>query len=289
MNGTIHTCVTLAKAARGCLRCGRTAESLGDGRAVASYAHAVVFCAAAEGDSQSRRVVAHDPVEWLRHLMATDARDAWVLHAPSGGPPMQDHIAAAFANGGGPWGVHVQRDGSAEVWIPHLRYAANEDPDRPSWWFRTVFPRRAARACRPWHVTVTRFPIAGSSATIPRADLGGLTSRVRTALVRNRDFATTWRLKPWDVQFDRAVAALDHEPVLRPDDGTVGPLGILDAAADRLLRACALAWCFGGMGTWNDVHVNDEASQQKQLNLAADLYAAVTDAVQQATWPAAAV
>jgi len=289
MNGSIHTCVMLAKAVRGFLRGGGDPDLLGAGAAVASYAHSVVFNDCEAIRTPSHELVADGPAAWLRHLQATGARDAWVVHASSGSLPVRAHVAAAFANGGGPWGVRVQGDGFADVWIPRLRYAETQDPGRPSWWLRTFLPARAARASRPWQVTVTRFPLDVSSATVPKADLDGCFSRLRSALLGNRDFADTWRLKPWGEQFARALAALDDEAVQRPDGVDVGPPGIFDAAADRLLRACALAWCFGGMGTWNDVHVNDEASQQKQLNLAADLYAAVTDAVQQATWPTAAV
>ncbi len=286
MTGAMLTCVALAKAARGCLRGRGSPESLGDGRVVAPFAHRVVFTEGEDGSAGSPRCVADDPESWLRLLMATGARDAWVVHEVAGDRAVPERVAAAFANAGGPWGVHVRRDDGADVWIPRMRYAAAEDPGRSSWWRRTFFPKSAARDSRPWQVTFTRFPLHGAAATmIPRADLPACSSRLRDALVQNREFARTWRLKPWASHFGKALGRLDGEPASRTDDSSVGPRGVIDDAAERLLEAAAMAWCFGGMGTWNDIHVDDRVGQEKQFSLATELYEAVVDAVQQASWP----
>ena len=286
MTGAMLTCVALAKAARGCLRGRGSPESLGDGRVVAPFAHRVVFTEGEDGSVGSPRCVADDPESWLRLLMATGARDAWVVHEVAGDRAVPERVAAAFANAGGPWGVHVRRDDGADVWIPRMRYAAAEDPGRSSWWRRTFFPTRSARDSRPWQVTFTRFPLP-AAAPIPHANIPGCSSRLRRSLMQNREFARMWRLKLWEAHFGMALAALDGEPASRTGAGPVGPNAIFDDAAERLLQAAAMAWCFGGMGTWNDIHLGDRVGQDTQFGLASDLYGAVVEAVQQATWPPA--
>jgi hypothetical protein len=286
MTGAMLTCVALAKAARGCIRGQGSPESLGDERMAAPFAHRVVFADIEDCNGGLSRLVADGPESWLRQVMATGARDAWVVHGKAADGVVPERVAAAFANAGGSWGVHVRRDDGADVWIPRMRYAAAEDPGRSSWWWRTFAPAAAARASRPWQVTFTRLPLHGAAATaIPRADLAGCTSRLRTALAGNHEFARTWRLKPWDTVFGKALAALDDDSSSRPKATAIGPVGILEDAAERLLNAAAMAWCFGGMGTWNDIHVDDPVSQETQFGLASELYGAVVEAVKQATWP----
>lgn len=284
MNGTISSCVQLAKAARGCLRRLGTVESLGDDQRIAPFAHAVWFEDGAAGDAAGRRRVADTSAEWLVMLGSSGATEAWVVHAAPETSAVAECVSAAFANGGGLWGVRVDGGDCNEIWIPQLLHVPDEDPVQPRWWWRIMGAGRAGRGRRPWRITFTRFPVEGPTQR-PQPDIGGCASRLRTAIMHNRDFALRWKLKPWVKHFTEALAALDGQPSTGPEVPDVGPPGIFDEDADRLLRSAARAWCFGGMGTWNDIWVEDDDSQELHMRIASELYDALITAYQEATWP----
>jgi hypothetical protein len=43
-------------------------------------------------------------------------------------------------------------------------------------------------------------------------------------------------------------------------------------------------WVFGGMGSWNDLNFDPESENDRYNMLTSELYSAMTDAIQKATW-----
>lgn len=89
MNGFVHTCVMIAKAARGFLCRDGDPDRLGAGADVAAYAHSVVFNECEPSRTPSHELAANNPAAWLRHLQATIAHDAWGVHVSSGSLPVR--------------------------------------------------------------------------------------------------------------------------------------------------------------------------------------------------------
>ena len=54
--------------------------------------------------------------------------------------------------------------------------------------------------------------------------------------------------------------------------------------AQRLFSASYNGWVFGGMGSWNDMYFEPKSENARYYSISSDLYSAINDAVQQATW-----
>lgn len=287
MTGTIFSAVMLARAVRGCLR-GTPADAIATDEVVAPYAHAV-RCVEVDGwQGGGRTVLAHDVGEWIGQVIAAGATDAWVRHERREQTVAPDRVMAAFANGAGLWSVVVSGPQGTDAWIVQARYAPEGDPDPRPWWQRWS-PFGPARVYRPWELFFVRIPVQPHGIAGPVPDLAACTERLRRALDDNRDFAGRWRLKPWATFFDAARATLDGAAPGRTDLPDLAHPDVYGAAANRLLLAAGMGWCFGGMGTWNDIVVADDAEQARQEALASELYAAVVSAIEQATWPTVSV
>lgn len=283
MNGNIMSAVMLARAVRGCLR-GMPADTIATDGIVAPYAHAIRFVEVDGARDAGRIVRAHDVQEWIRQVVAAGATDAWVRHEREESPIAPDRVLAAFANSGGLWRVVVSGPQDADAWIVQTRLDEAGDPDPRTWWQRWL-PGGPPRVHRPWEVRFVRVPIQSEALSAPVPDLARCTRRVRLALEENRDFATHWRMKPWARYFAAARAALDDDAAPGTDLPDFARPDVFGSTANRLLTAAAMSWCFGGMGTWNDIVMADDAEQDRQYALASELYDASVEAIEQATWP----
>lgn len=284
MNGSILSTVMLARAVRGSLR-GLPADAVATDAIVAPYAHAVRFVEAEDWRGSGRIVRAPDVGDWVRQMVAAGATDAWVRHGRAESPVAPDRVLAAFVNSGGLWSVVVSGPRGTDAWVVQARLDPAGDPDPRPWW-RRWSPFGPARAQRPWEVCFIRATVDPGAVAGPVPDLPGCTARLRRALEGNRDFATRWRLPWWAQYFETARAALDGDAPPSADTADVGRPDVFGTAANRLLAAAERSWCFGGMGTWNDIVVDDDDGQERQLALATELYEAIVDSIEQATWPA---
>jgi hypothetical protein len=284
MNGTIFSTVMLARAVRGCLR-KVPADTVATDVVVAPYAHAVRFVDVDAEQQMRRTVLAVDVAAWVAQVVAAGATDAWVRHGRADRPEAPDRVLAAFVNGGGLWSVVVSGPRGTDAWIVQSRFDPRADRDPRPWWGRW-WPFGPKRVERPWEVSFIRVPMAPHAVPGPAPDVGRCTARLGRALDDNRDFAVRWKLESWATFFAAARAALDGAPPSGADLPDFAAPDVFGAAANRLLVAAGMSWCFGGMGTWNDIIVSDDAEQERQFALATELYDAVVEAVEQATWPA---
>lgn len=283
MNGSIMSAVLLARAVRGCLR-GLPTDAIAGDAIVAPYAHSIRFVEVDDWRGPRPTVLAPDVTAWIGQVVAAGATDAWLRHGRDERAEIPGRVQAAFANGGGLWSVVVSGPRGAEGWIVQARFAPEGDPDPRTWWQRWS-PFGPARVHRPWELFFVRVPMDPQGIAGPVPDLTHCTRRLRLALEGNRDFATRWRLKPWAQYFDAALAALGGESAPDSDLPDFAIPDVFGASANRLLAAAARSWCFGGMGTWNDIIVDDDAEQERQEALASELYEALVEAIEQATWP----
>ena len=142
----------------------------------------------------------------------------------------------------------------------------------------TVFRRRIKRAFSWLHVNDEEF----EQVRMMLRSFDALIKRIEARQIRNPSPPGE---RP-NLHMALCVTPLDGDAPPAADTADVGHPDVFGTAANRLLAAAERSWCFGGMGTWNDIVVDDDAEQERQLALATELYEAIVDSIEQATWPA---
>lgn len=200
---------------------------------------------------------------WLKGLKESGVNRLWLVvfaKAPSAEPP---HEAVAFA-GGGQWAL--LSDGERPtLWVPSWTYANPHDRDN-----------------RVWNIRYSGHALDASAAP-HRPEVTAATEALRHQLVGAADFARANELAHWASWFDGALALMEAESpeiAYHPD---IAPRGAVSAEAYRLLAMAVQAWVFGGMGTWNDVWLEDEGAQARYAEVSSSLYRAILDACVAAT------
>ena len=204
------------------------------------------------------REVANRVTEWFEALRDRRIQRLW-LEIPDetqGRRWLADHLASAFA-GGGRWLLVATANTFAEAWRPV--WTVDRDTEDRGIWRVVYIGQRVAQ----------RFSV---SSTISDAE-----SILRTVLTAARGFAVS-NLPDFVEAFDHALASIDG---LEP-----GPSYYADMLpqsfplrAQSLIAACAHAWVFGGMGSWNDAGFADEALNREHSDLSRRLWQALTAAV----------
>ena len=169
---------------------------------------------------------------------------------------LADHLASAFA-GGGRWLLVATSHTSAEAWRPS--WSVDRDSNDRRIWRVIYVGQRIAQG----------FPVSSA--------IGETTATLREVLTAARAFAAP-NLPDFVEPFDHALAALDgREPGPSYYDDMLPPS--YPPSAQRVVAACAHAWVFGGMGSWNDAGFSEEALNDEHSDLSRRLWQAITSAV----------
>ena len=205
-----------------------------------------------------RRVIANAVADWFDGLRDREVGRLW-LEIPDesqGGRWLADHLASAFA-GGGRWFLLATSHTFAEVWRPRW----NVDRDAPNG--------------RIWQVAYEGERVTLAFPRAPTID--DAASTLRETLAAARDFAAQ-QLPDFVESFDHALGALDGREA--------GPSYYRDMLPDSypstsqsLVAACAHAWVFGGMGSWNDAGFTDDAVNRRHDELSRALWSHITTAL----------
>ena len=196
--------------------------------------------------------VATTTADWFQALESSGAkRISLVARADA------DRNLVGLANAGtGAMLVHLQ--GASDVWTGTWSVTSPRAPDDRIW--SVVYEgRRALRGARA-----------------PSVDVSAARERLRDVLTEAEFLAAGKRgLGGFASWFGDARRLLDdpdptppYHPDLLPDVGYT-------LAARQLLASAARAWVFGGMGSWNDVYLEDERSRTEYERVSGDLWHAV--------------
>ena len=195
--------------------------------------------------------------DWLSQQRQADVGRLWLVvrDQPTSPHPFDAHLAVAFANGG-EW-VIVATGPLDTVWTATWTVGDRDAPDR-----------------RIWDVQMNGQP---SDVRIePDApDLDAARAGLMTALHQARDFADLNHFDSWAAWFTKALVIADEsEPVIayNPD---LAPAGTLALRERQLLARAVQAWVFGGMGSWNDVWLDDQTQTRAMADITRQLYHAV--------------
>ena len=232
MIGGMYDACVIALHARRVLHEGASAETLLD---VLQFTERIDFV-----DGRGR-VLANDVPEWLarlKHHHVDDARAGYIS------PPKKDVPArklAGFVGGGMHWCVVTLSGGrQVESWFSRLELGDKDAAERRIW--RSHFVDEQG-------ITISSEPPQPLKPSL---------NALRNALTEIEAFARSNGALSWAEHFAKALAILD---------GSEAPLneGLKHSnpAAQRVLQAASAAWCFGGMMSWNDGVVGDEATYDR--------------------------
>jgi hypothetical protein len=112
----------------------------------------------------------------------------------------------------------------------------------------------------------------------PRSVVEASTELV-AALEAARSFALTNQLSGWAEWFAKAIVAAGAPDPEIPYNPDIAPGGWLALEQRQLLAAATQAWVFGGMGSWNDIWLEDESQAERMEQLTKQLYTAVMGAL----------
>jgi hypothetical protein len=259
--------------------------------------------------------IAASPEDWLAHIAAAGAQGLRIDY----GPDAEDRNRVWMMNGVVEAAEVLYPGDESEFWISYLGFpdaappvpaftpfprlalrSAFQSPSEIGAWLRDVIAwpsvyiqdsiRRAqafhtqrsfGRPAKTWKY-MHRLQVRRPTVAVAPPDLAALEADLRRALIDIRDFATRAQADFID-NFSGALDILEgRAPATHTDfapDGTVPPEAV------RLVSACAKAWVFGGMMSWNDgpYPPPDDPDEARTLadeynRVSAALYLAITRA-----------
>lgn len=268
MIGTLSQLVTLTSAANGVLVRRLDPSSFYPQHADFKFCNAVRFVDIKRGMlGKPREIVRHnDPNAWLQSLQPSNSVRVWLTYATRGDSDAPDHQLAAFVGGGGDWQLVVATDNVREHWMSRWEVAEQSASDNRIWGVTYGCVRQVSEPSQP-----------------PQPDLRAASTRLSTALIVANEFALKHDLQSWADQFQRAADCFTSKGVF-PDYVDFVCLESYPESAQRLFAAAYNGWVFGGMGSWNDLYFDPSTENERYNELSAELYSAINDAIQQATW-----
>jgi hypothetical protein len=196
---------------------------------------------------------AHSTVEWFETLRADGVRR---LELGCALPRNADDVGLTAFAGVDPWVLHAV--GAGQTWSGTMTFA--DDAERQA----------------PWDVVLRRVE-GGPAALAP--SLEEATRRLRQALSEATAVAQHRGWAEWGRWFGDAGLQLEAaEPVPRfhPD---LAPADALGLGRRRLLAGAVGSWVFGGMGSWNDIALEDQREQRELEAATVGLYSAIVTAL----------
>lgn len=207
------------------------------------------------GRWRAREVEFADTATWFEHLRTQRIDRLTLIDAHATGP-MPDEVAASFANGIR-WGVGGSTRRGRRRWNSAWAVTDADAADR-----------------RIWSVRLELDP-APATEVVAAPGVNLATAELDHALEDISGFAAAHGLGNWRERFSRARAQLGEDDPVLPYHEDIAPAGSLSPARARLLAAAMTAWVFGGMGSWNDIGLDDSQSQGEMARETHRLYEAV--------------
>lgn len=197
--------------------------------------------------------------EWLSFMRGEGVKALALVNPTRTTGELPAPIATSFANGV-PRGVVT--DGRARtLWSSNWQTDGSDHPRGEI-----------------WRVTMTSYGLAPLPVAPPRPAVDARAS-LREAVEAAHTFARANNLDGWVDWFGKAVAVSDSPDPEVPYNPDIAPVGWLSLEQRRLLAFAVQAWVFGGMGSWNDIWIEDESQGDRYREVTEQLYGAVIDAL----------
>lgn len=153
--------------------------------------------------------------------------------------------------------------------------------DVPALWLSTWDVTDQGRADnRIWGVSMTKADLPGAVPPAFGTDsLDGAKTHLASALGDIHGFAVRNDLSSWAEWFVKAQSELASPTPVVPYNADIAPPGTLTLAQHQLIAGGFQSWVFGGMGSWNDLWLEDESLGDELRRVTDNLYAAVMTAL----------
>jgi len=125
-----------------------------------------------------------------------------------------------------------------------------------------------------WAVRYREFELKNVGAP-PEVTVEAASARLLEVLQGCESLARDAGEAGWAKFFGNALIELTRADSATPQACQLLPVRGYSAAAHRLLRACDLAWAFGGMGSWNDLYFDESSHARRYDHLTPQLKAAL--------------
>jgi hypothetical protein len=264
MNGEIAQFVALTSHGNAFLSGGYDARDFYPANSAFKFCNAVSFVEVKKFIKTRETEVAEDPNTWFDTLKAGGCRRLHIGHRPSSNPIAPERMLAGFVGGGGTWFAAAAYPERADHWLTRWEVSAPDAPDQ-----------------RIWKVTYGKV---ASDKRVPQFEAPDLSARreeLESVLARIESFAREHDIEFFASCFSKALEALaSDEPAMPPYYPDLLPPVGYSTEARRILAACAYAWVFGGMGSWNDLGFESVEDQQEYERLSEELYVAVNRGIE---------
>ena len=267
MTGDIARAITLTTYGTAFLKEGHSVTSLTLEHPSFIYAKSVEFLFFKKNffGKPTLRVYADTPINWLKKLKEEGCRDIRLVFETDNsialnGEVVPDHMLAGFVGGGGLRFIETVFENHSDLWQSREEVTNRDAPDH-----------------RIWSVRYFRF--AKNSGTIGGIySIEGTKDKLGERLKAISAFAKKQSLSLWAESFDHAYMLLNSpSPLANDRNKDIVPIDIMPSNALQLLAASRAAWCFGGMGSWNDIGFSDKNTEAIYDRLTSELYEAVNE------------
>lgn len=206
-------------------------------------------------------LISTGPAEWFEYLRSSGADHLRFKYVHSAEKDVPDHKMAGFVGGGGNWSIEERVDDEYIDWRSRWELTREDSPEKRIW---GVF----------YNSDLTRRNGEDNGPSVEAAS-----ERLDAVLQDIKRFAVSNNLG-WVSHFETALQALSsqtpevgfhHQDLLVPE--------VYSLAQRQLFYAAGLAWCFGGMGWWNDVWLESDELRAKHEQVSSELFDAINQSI----------
>jgi hypothetical protein len=209
---------------------------------------------------------ADSPINWLKKLKKEGCKELRLVFRPDNsislnGQKVPDHKLAGFVGGGGHRYIQTIFEKSADLWQSKEVVTDKDAPDR-----------------RIWTISYGRTITGQQIQAKIQYNIDNIKQKLKGILTEISAFANKENQSFWSKEFDTAINLLDSPtPFVNNQDNRIIPAEKMNLKLIQLLAGSGKAWCFGGMGSWNDISFIDKDKQTTYDKLTAELYDIVNE------------
>jgi len=209
---------------------------------------------------------AGNPIDWLKKLKEEGCKEIRMSFIDDNsvslnGEKVPDYKLAGFVGGGGTRYIQTVFSDHSDMWQCREEVTNKNAPDN-----------------RIWSISYGRSLPGLQIQSTKKYDIENIKQRLKYKLTEISAFANEEKLTFWAEWFQNALHQLDSATPF--DEGKVDqiiPPGTIDLKTSQLLAGSSKAWCFGGMGSWNDVGFTEKNTEDLYDRLTSELYDIVNE------------
>jgi hypothetical protein len=214
----------------------------------------------------SWHVYADNPIDWLKKLKEDGCQKVRMVFQQDNsinlnGQAVLDYKLAGFVGGGGNRYIQTIFSKTSDIWQSREKVTDKHAPNNKIWTisYGRILTGQQIQAKREYNIENIRM-------------------RLKDKLTQIAVFAENEKLTFWAEWFHAALNILDSTIPFEDDkSGQIIPQGKMNLKATQLLAGSGKAWCFGGMGSWNDIGFEEKEKNELYDRLTSELYDVVNE------------